>query len=67
MVFVSVSISLNSFINLDIFESSIIVAPSLGAVSGSWCVSIKRPATPTARAALASTGANCLCPPELSP
>ena len=38
-----------------------------GALSGSGCVSMKKPATPTAAAARASTGANSRCPPEEPP
>ena len=38
--------------------------PSEGARSGSWWVSMKTPATPTATAARASTGTNSRWPPE---
>ena len=37
--------------------------PSDGALSGSSCVSINTPATPTATAALDRTGTNFLSPP----
>ena len=37
--------------------------PSEGALSGSWCVSMKTPATPTATAARASTGTKRRSPP----
>ena len=37
--------------------------PSDGALSGSWCVSMKTPATPTATAARASTGTKRRSPP----
>jgi len=36
------------------------LGPSDGALSGSWCVSIKTPATPTATAALAKYSTNSL-------
>ena len=41
--------------------------PSDGALSGSWCVSMKTPATPTATAARASTGTNSRSPPDEVP
>ena len=41
--------------------------PSEGALSGSWWVSMKTPATPTATAALAKCYTNSLCPPLFSP
>ncbi len=41
--------------------------PSEGALSGSWWVSMKTPATPTATAARASTGTNSRSPPEEVP
>ena len=50
--------------NSDIFT---ILGPSLGALSGSSCVSKKTPAIPTAVAAFERTGTNSLCPPDLAP
>ena len=41
--------------------------PSLGALSGSWWVSMNTAATPTATAARASTGANSRWPPDRVP
>ncbi len=43
------------------------LGPSDGALSGSWWVSMKTPATPTATAARASTGTNSRSPPEAVP
>ena len=43
------------------------LGPSDGARSGSWCVSMNRPATPTATAARASTGTKLRSPPEAVP
>ena len=42
-------------------------APSDGALSGSWCVSIKIAAIPTADAARDKYSTNSLCPPLFSP
>ena len=55
------------FNNLLISFISTIFGPSEGALSGSLCVSIKTPETPTATAALAKGGTNFLSPPLLSP
>ena len=44
-----------------------IFGPSEGALSGSWCVSINKPATPTATAALDKCYTNSLWPPLFSP
>ena len=41
--------------------------PSDGALSGSWCVSKKIAAIPTAVAALYKYSTNSLCPPLFSP
>ena len=41
--------------------------PSLGALSGSLCVSKNKPATPIDMAALHKEGICSLCPPLLSP
>ncbi len=43
------------------------LGPSDGALSGSGCVSMNTPATPTATAARASTGTNSRSPPEDAP
>ena len=42
-----------------------IFGPSLGALSGSSCVSINNPAIPTEIAALDNKGTNSLLPPVL--
>ena len=44
-----------------------IFAPSLGATSGFSWVSINKPLTPIAHAALDKEGINCLSPPDFSP
>ena len=59
--------SVNCFNRLSNLFNGIIFGPSEGALSGSWWVSIKTPATPTATAALAKCSTNSLCPPLFSP
>jgi len=59
--------SINFEIKFSKFSKCNIFGPSLGALSGSLCVSIKIPATPTAAAAFDKVVTNYLLPPLFSP
>src|SRR4029079_19765426 len=61
------SIAISSAISASNSLSGTMFGPSEGARSGSSCVSMKTPATPTATAARASTGTKRRSPPELVP
>jgi hypothetical protein len=65
--FIKLSISESCLSKFSKLSNGTIFGPSEGALSGSWCVSINTPATPTATAALAKYSTNSLCPPLCSP
>lgn len=65
--FATWSIAINSRIRPSNSSSGTMLGPSEGARSGSWCVSMKTPATPTATAARASVGTNRRSPPDEAP
>ena len=64
---IKLSISTIWFIKLSNLSSGTMFGPSDGALSGSWWVSKKIAAIPTATAALDKYSTNSLCPPLLSP